>query len=121
MRRFDAADYFFCRIKRVEKTGGLTFIGPRYNMCAMKPRTLLVFSRSKRIKLNVSGYYAMAPLGVSQLASVLIDEGYPVQILDVYAERWSDSKVATRFRVFFQNQRHFRFPKKVGCPKFQRN
>ena len=49
----------------------------------MKPRTLLVFPRSKRIRLNISGFFPMAPVGIATLASCLRDEGYPVDLLDV--------------------------------------
>jgi len=48
----------------------------------MKPRTLLIYSRSKRQKLNVSGYFANAPLGIAMLAASLDRAGYPVELFD---------------------------------------
>ena len=48
----------------------------------MKPRTLLVHAHSKRQRLNVSGFYAMAPLGIATLAGCLDRAGYPVELFD---------------------------------------
>ena len=36
-----------------------------------RPRSLLIFSRSKRQRMNVSGYFNVGPLGISTLAASL--------------------------------------------------
>ena len=46
------------------------------------PRTLLVFCRAKRQRLNVSGHFPMAPLGISTLAACLQRAGFHAELLD---------------------------------------
>ncbi|MBF0206838.1 MAG: cobalamin-dependent protein [Oligoflexia bacterium] len=64
----------------------------------MKVTSLLIFCRSKRIKLNVSGYYPMPPLGISMLAAMLVKSGYDVRLLDIDAEKMTNDQVINYLR-----------------------
>ncbi|HPQ68366.1 MAG TPA: radical SAM protein [bacterium] len=61
----------------------------------MKPRTLLVHAHSKRQRLNVSGFYAMPPLGIATLAGCLDRAGYPVELFDANVHA-NDEQFITR-------------------------
>ncbi|MFH1540032.1 MAG: radical SAM protein [bacterium] len=65
------------------------------------PRSLLIFSRSKRQRLNVSGYFPMAPLGISTLAASLREAGYPVELLDSHVVPGGDAGI---FRFLEENR-----------------
>jgi len=58
------------------------------------PRSLLIFSRTKRQKLNVSGFYPMGPLGISTLAACLRDSGYQAELLDSHVFPGGDTEIS---------------------------
>ena len=50
-------------------------------------RVLLIAPPARRISLNISGVYAMPPLGLAYIAAVLKQDGFEVDILDMPALR----------------------------------
>lgn len=68
-------------------------------MSKKRPKTLLLFSPARRQKLNVSGLYPMAPLGIATLAAILRNADYPVKLFDPDGMKMSEARVVE----FLQN------------------